>query len=105
MRAADSTTCALVTMRVGEMAMPLPWPKPTTSPSIIATVTTRTTLRDAALISSAARAGRVRAKRARSTVSRRVMARRLAGREAKASTGAVGPAGGEAQVAGLGGGE
>ena len=29
--------------------MPLPWPKPTTSPSTIATVTTRTTLRDTAL--------------------------------------------------------
>src|SRR3546814_2807770 len=44
-------------MRVGVIAMPLPWPKPTTSPSTMATVTTRTTPRDAALISSAARAG------------------------------------------------
>src|SRR3546814_15396214 len=66
-------------MRVGVIAMPLPWPKPTTSPSTMATVTTRTTLRDAALISSAARAGRVRAKRASSSASRRVMGAQIRG--------------------------
>src|SRR3546814_5687957 len=66
-------------MRVGVIAMPLPGPLPTSSPSTMATVTTRTTLRDAALISSAAPAGRVRAKRASSSASRRVMGAQIIG--------------------------
>src|SRR3546814_4030594 len=56
-------------MRVGVIAMPLPWPKPTTSPSTIATVTTRTTLRDTALMSSAARAGMATERLARTRAS------------------------------------
>src|SRR5688572_8779347 len=55
-----ATTWALVTIRFGATATPLPWPKPTTSPSSIATVTTRTTLRPAAETSSA-RAGAAKA--------------------------------------------
>src|SRR3546814_12614404 len=69
-------------MRVGVIAMPLPWPKPTTSPSTIATVTTRTTLRDTALMSSAARAGMATERLARTRASsaiRRVMGAQLRG--------------------------
>src|SRR5687768_17851790 len=51
--AASPTTWALVTIRFGATAKPLPWPKSTTSPSSKAITTTRTTLRPATEISSA----------------------------------------------------